>query len=129
MKNSISILSKNILLVEDDGIQQIIMERLINKLGHTVMATVSEGEAAIESALKMSGVDLIIMDIRLGDNIDGIDAMTKIREKSDVKVIYVTGNTEPATRERAEKTKFEAYIEKPITPTKLKDAINRAFSY
>lgn len=129
MEKSTSLLCKNILLVEDDGIQQIIMERLINKLGHTVLATVSEGEAAIESALKMRGVDLIIMDIRLGDNIDGIDAMTKIREQSDVKVIYVTGNTEPATRERAEKTKFEAYIEKPITPVKLKNAINQAFSF
>lgn len=129
MENSISIKSKNILLVEDDGIQQIIMERLINKLGHNVLATVSEGEAAIESALKITGVDLIIMDIRLGDNIDGIDAMVKIRESSDVKVIYVTGNTEPATRERAQQTNFEAYIEKPITPAKLKVAINKAFSF
>ncbi|MFU8811327.1 MAG: response regulator [Balneolaceae bacterium] len=128
MNHLLTIESKNILLVEDDGIQQIIMERFINKLGHTVLATVSEGEAAIRSALKIKGVDLIIMDIRLGDEIDGIEAMSRIRETSDVKVIYVTGNTEPHMRERAEKTNFEDYIEKPITIEKLEEAITNAFT-
>jgi CheY-like chemotaxis protein len=118
---------KKILLVEDDGVQQVIMERFINKLGHTVLATVSEGSAAVQSALKLKGVDLIIMDIRLSDNLDGIEAMKEIRKKSNVKVIYVTGNTEPSTRERATKTKFEAFIEKPITPEKLQIAISEAF--
>lgn len=119
---------KKILLVEDDGVQQVIMERFINKLGHTVLATVSEGSAAVQSALKLKGVDLIIMDIRLSDNVDGIEAMKEIRKKSDVKVIYVTGNTESTTRERAGETKFEAFIEKPITPEKLEAAITQAFN-
>ncbi len=119
---------KKILLVEDDGVQQVIMERFINKLGHTVLATVSEGSAAVQSALKLKGVDLIIMDIRLSDNVDGIEAMKEIRKKSDVKVIYVTGNTESATRERAGETNFEAFIEKPITPEKLEAAIAQAFN-
>ncbi|MEX0823364.1 MAG: response regulator [Balneolaceae bacterium] len=118
---------KKILLVEDDGVQQIIMERFIHKLGHTVLATVSEGEAAVKSALKLKGVDLIIMDIRLGDDLDGIDAMKKIRKQSNVKVIYVTGNSEPVTRTRAKDTKYEAFIEKPITPDKLEKAISEAF--
>ena len=118
---------KKILLVEDDGVQQVILERFINKLGHTVLATVSEGTAAVQSALKLKGVDLIIMDIRLSDDVDGIEAMKQIRKKSDVKVIYVTGNTETATKKRASKTKFEDYIEKPVTPEKLKVAIDKAF--
>jgi CheY-like chemotaxis protein len=118
---------KKILLVEDDGVQQVIMERFINKLGHTVLATVSEGTAAVQSALKLKGVDLIIMDIRLSDDVDGIEAMKEIRKQSDVKVIYVTGNTEEHTRERASETKFEAFIEKPVTPEKLEEAIEKAF--
>ncbi len=118
---------KKILLVEDDGVQQVIMERFINKLGHTVLATVSEGSAAVQSALKLKGVDLIIMDIRLSDGLDGIEAMKEIRKQSDVKVIYVTGNTEQQTRERASETKFEAFIEKPVTPEKLDEAITKAF--
>jgi len=103
------------------------MERFINKLGHTVLATVSEGTAAVQSALKLKGVDLIIMDIRLSDDVDGIEAMKEIRKQSDVKVIYVTGNTEEHTRERASETKFEAFIEKPVTPEKLEEAIEKAF--
>lgn len=118
---------KKILLVEDDGIQQIIMERLINNLGHTVLATASDGESAVNSALKLKGVDLIIMDIRLGNNIDGIEAMQRIRKKSDVKVIYVTGNSESFTKERAKATKYEAFIEKPLTKDKLESALQDAF--
>lgn len=115
--------SKKILLVEDDGVQQIIMTRFIEKLGHTVLATVAEGEAAVESALKLKNVDLIIMDIRLADDLDGIDAMKQIRKQSNVQVIYVTGNTESATKERAKQTNYQAFIEKPITLEKLKIAI------
>lgn len=120
--------SINILLVEDDGVQQIIMERYINKLGHNVLATVSEGEAAVRSAIQLEGIDLIIMDIRLGDELDGIDAMKKIRESSSVKVIYVTGNSEPATKNRAKETNFEDFIEKPVTIQKIELAINKAFA-
>ncbi len=120
--------SINILLVEDDGVQQIIMERYINKLGHNVLATVSEGEAAVRSAIQLEGIDLIIMDIRLGDELDGIDAMKKIRESSNVKVIYVTGNSEPATKKRAKETNFEDFIEKPVTIQKIELAINKAFA-
>lgn len=120
--------SINILLVEDDGVQQIIMERYINKLGHNVLATVSEGEAAVRSAIQLEGIDLIIMDIRLGDELDGIDAMKKIRESSSVKVIYVTGNSEPATKNRAKETNFEDFIEKPVNINKIELAINEAFA-
>ncbi|WP_176719457.1 response regulator [Rhodohalobacter halophilus] len=120
--------TKKILLVEDDGVQQVIMERFINKLGHTVLATVSEGAAAVESALKLKGVDLIIMDIKLGDELDGIDAMKEIRKKSDVKVIYITGNTDEITKNRAAETAHEAFISKPITPENLERAISKAFS-
>lgn len=120
--------SINILLVEDDGVQQIIMERYINKLGHNVLATVSEGEAAVRSAIQLEGIDLIIMDIRLGDELDGIDAMKKIRESSSVKVIYVTGNSEPATKKRAKETNFEDFIEKPVNINKIELAINEAFA-
>jgi len=123
----VAISPKKILLVEDDGIQRIIMERLINNLGHTVLATVSDGESAVNSALKLKGVDLIIMDIRLGNNIDGIEAMQRIRKKSNVKVIYVTGNSEAFTKERAKKTNYEAFIEKPLTKDKLENAFQKAF--
>lgn len=120
---------KNVLIVEDDGIQQIIMRRLAGRLGLNVLATVSEGKEAINSALSLNGVDLIMMDVRLNDDIDGIEAMTEIRQNSssNVKVIYVTGNSEQKTKDRAYKTNYEAFLEKPITEAKLRKAVTKAF--
>lgn len=120
---------KNVLIVEDDGIQQIIMERLADRLGLKVLAVVSKGYDAIQTVQSHPHIDLIMMDVRLGDDVDGIEAMTRIRKCSaSVKVIYVTGNSEPETRLRAGKTNFEAFLEKPITEDKLRKAVNKAFA-
>lgn len=120
---------KNVLIVEDDGIQQLIMKRLAHRLGLNVIASVSEGEKAVHVVKTIPGIDLIMMDVRLGDEIDGIEAMTKIRRLSDtIKVIYVTGNTEAETRSRADKTRYEAFLEKPVTEEKLKHALSEAFT-
>jgi len=121
--------SKNVLIVEDDSVQQIILERLITNLGHTVLAKVADGATAIKSALRLKAVDLILMDIRLRDNIDGIEAMNKIREGgTNVKVIYVTGNTDNANLERAKQTGFVDFIPKPIDPERLNKAVEKAFA-
>jgi CheY-like chemotaxis protein len=54
--------------------------------------------------------------------------MIKIRQvSSSVKVIYVTGNTEAETRNRAVETNYEAFLEKPVTEEDLKHAVSAAF--
>lgn len=120
---------KNILIVEDDGIQQIIMERLASRLGLNVVGIAASGNEAIRIAETINDLDLIMMDVRLGDDVDGIEAMTRIRKGSkSVKVIYVTGNTEAETRNRAVETNFEAFLEKPVTEEQLKHAVSEAFA-
>lgn len=120
---------KNILIVEDDGIQQIIMKRLASRLGLNVLGVAASGSEAIRIARTLQELDLIMMDVRLADDVDGIEAMEKIRQvSSSVKVIYVTGNTEPETRNRAVQTNFEAFLEKPVTEEQLKDAVSAAFT-
>lgn len=120
---------KNILIVEDDGIQQIIMQRLASRLGLNVLAVVSSGSEAIRTAQSLPELDLIMMDVRLGDDVDGIEAMTEIRQGSNsVKVIYVTGNSEPETKNRAIETDYEAFLEKPVTEEELKHAVSAAFT-
>lgn len=119
---------KNILIVEDDGIQQIIIKRLADRLGLNVVGLVRTGNEAVRAARSHDNLDLIMMDVRLADDVDGIEAMSRIREVSDsVKVIYVTGNTEDETRARAIATKYEAFLEKPITEDDLKSAVTAAF--
>lgn len=119
---------KNVLIVEDDSVQQIILERLVTNMGHTVLAKVADGANAIKSALRLRAVDLILMDIRLRDDVDGIQAMNEIRKNSDVKVIYVTGNSDKANLERAKKTGFVDFIPKPVDPGRLSAAFDKAFT-
>lgn len=125
MSNSAT--SKDVLIVEDDMIISMVLERMIKKLGHEVVNKVITGEGAINSALEHNP-DLILMDIQLKDDIDGISAMQKIRERSDVPVIYITGNSDQYNLTRAQKTNFVDYLVKPIQMSHLKKSINKAFS-
>ncbi|MDZ7714969.1 MAG: response regulator [Balneolaceae bacterium] len=119
--------SKKVLIVEDDNLLQVILEKMLVKLGHTVLGKVSEGSKAIKSALKYDAVDLILMDIRLEDDIDGIEAMKQIREKSNVKVIFITGNSEPSNIKRAKETGYVDFISKPVSQGRLSEALSKAF--
>lgn len=118
--------SLNILIVEDDSVQQIILERLVSNLGHTVLAKVADGAKAITSALRLEAVDVILMDIRLRDEIDGIEAMKEIRKSSDVNVIYITGNSDATNLKRAKETDYIDFITKPINTTRLVKALKKA---
>jgi CheY-like chemotaxis protein len=119
--------SKKVLIVEDDMIISMVLERMILKLGHEVINKVITGQGAIDSARELDP-DLILMDIQLKDDIDGISAMQKIRKNSDVHVIYITGNSDQYNLSRAKKTNFVDYLVKPIQMSHLKKSIEKAFS-
>jgi two-component system, response regulator PdtaR len=112
-----------VLIVEDDLIISLTTEKMVEKLGYQVIACVTTGEEAIELASREQP-DVILMDIRLNGSMDGIDATRQILERSgQIKVVYVTGNTDSAYRERAEQTGYEAYLIKPVTMPDLKEII------
>lgn len=122
-----SVTEKKVLIVEDDMIISMVLERMIKKLGHNVVKKVIAGQEAIDATFELQP-DLILMDIQLKDNIDGITAMQKIREKSDVQVIYITGNSDQYNLDRAKETNFVDYLVKPIQMGHLKKSINKAFA-
>lgn len=119
--------AKNVLIVEDDMLLSLVEERLIQKLGHNVVGKVTTGKEAIEKSKELSP-DLIMMDIILKGEMDGIEAMEKIREESEVPVIYLSGNSDRYNFERAKKTQFTDYLVKPITSKDLKEPMDIAFS-
>ncbi|MCC5915295.1 MAG: response regulator [Balneolaceae bacterium] len=125
METNLTALSvKKILIVEDDLIIALSTEKMVEKIGHDVIDRVTTGEQAIDVALKEKP-DLILMDIRLAGKLDGIDATKKIKsEMDDIKIVYLTGNTDPAYRERANGTGYEAYLIKPITYKDLEKIIS-----
>lgn len=121
-------LSKKILIVEDDMLLALVEERFVKKMGHEVVAKVVSGEDAVQKA-KTLEPDLILMDIILKGEIDGIQAMEQIREFSNVPVIYLSGNSDRFNYERAKKTEFTDYLVKPITSNELAAPLGRAFGF
>lgn len=119
--------SKKVLIVEDDMILSMLLERMINKIGFDVVGKVTTGEKAISMAQEHEP-DIILMDIQLKDDIDGITAMHKIRETSEVPVIYITGNSDQYYKERARETNYIDYLIKPIEMDDLKESINKVFN-
>ena len=119
--------SKRILIVEDDNIQQIVLERIITQMGHTVIGSSSKGAKAIESALRIGAVDLILMDIDLADDIDGIEAAKEISKHREVKLVYITSSDDQTMLDRANQTDYVAYLNKPLSRDMLEDTFTKAF--
>ena len=115
---------KKFLIVEDDMILSMVNKKYVESLGHQVVQSVRTGLAAIEAA-KKHHPDIILMDIRIEGEMDGIEAMQEIRKFSNAKVIYLTGNSEPATKERAEQTLMLAFCVKPISMDDLKTVLDQ----
>ncbi|MEX0844707.1 MAG: response regulator [Balneolaceae bacterium] len=110
MKNSV----KKILIVEDDMIISLVVENMIKKLGHTLVGKATSGDEAIELAMEHEP-DIVLMDIRLKGEMDGIEAIIRIKKQISTEVIYLTGNSDKVNYERAKATSFVDLISKPFT--------------
>jgi CheY-like chemotaxis protein len=116
-------MKKKIVIVEDDYIIQELHKHYVENLGHQVAATFTSGEEAIEF-FKDNSADLILMDIRLEDSIDGIETMKKIQAIRPIPVIYISGNTEEGNFKRAINTNMKGFLSKPLAPSELENIID-----
>ena len=114
-----------ILVVEDEAIVAMGIKQKLEDLGHQVVDVVFTGENAVETALKMEP-DLILMDIVLKGNMDGIEAAAKIRNQLDIPVIYLTAYSDEEILERARMTEPYGYIIKPFKKSELNANIEMA---
>lgn len=105
---------KRVLIVEDDMIISLVIENMVRELGHEVIGKAASGQEAIELAIE-NKPDLILMDIRLKGEMDGIQAVTAIKEKITTSVIYLTGNSDRVNYDRARATECIDLITKPFT--------------
>ena len=116
-----------ILIVEDDALAAISLQDILEKRGYQVCELVASGEEAIKSTDKEQP-DVVLMDIRLVGEMDGIEASREIRSFSEAAIIFVTGYQDKDVRERAEKLKPAAYLLKPINIYKLESIIDSTSS-
>ncbi|VVB97629.1 Methanogenesis regulatory histidine kinase FilI [uncultured archaeon] len=114
-----------ILVVEDEVIVADDIQKSLNNLGYTVPATASSGETAIKKAGEYIP-DLVLMDIVLQGELDGIETAKQIRSRYDIPVVYLTAFSDKKTLERAKITEPFGYIIKPFRERELKIAIEIA---
>jgi PAS domain S-box-containing protein len=117
--------AKRILVVEDQRLIAADIESTLKKIGYQVAASVATGEDAIAQASAVRP-DLILMDIRLRDEMDGIQAAQVIRGRMDVPLIYLTANADEETIVRAMETMPLGYLVKPFNERELRAAIEVA---
>ena len=116
-----------ILIVEDEGILAMKTQMDLEQMGHVVVDIVDNGKDAIEIA-KREKPDLILMDIVLKGNLNGIEASGIICEGNGCKIIYMTAHTDDITIEAAKKTKHAGFLFKPFELYQLKRVIEGSFA-
>jgi len=116
-----------VLVVEDEFILAINLKESLESLGYTVLDTADSGAAAIEKATALRP-NLVLMDIRLRGEMDGIQAAEYIWNDLQIPIIYITGHSDKSTVERATLTSPFGYILKPIKEQELYVAIQTALN-
>jgi CheY-like chemotaxis protein len=119
-------INKKAIIVEDNLIMSILYENYLQKMVFHTVGEIKDGKSAVELVRKYSP-DVVIMDIKLQGNMDGITASQKIREFSDVPIIFITGNSDAESKERAMAISNSDFLVKPVTEEKLREVVNRVF--
>ena len=119
--------TRRVLIVEDDEATADTIKESLEYLGYEVSGSVTNGEDAIER-IKADEPDIVLMDIEIQGELDGIQTAKELITISNVPVIYLTGISDDATLERAIKTAPYGYITKPFEPDDLKIAIEIALN-
>lgn len=114
-----------IMIVEDERITAEDIHDILTHLGYTVTAVVSSGEEAIREA-ERTRPDLVLMDIRIKGEMDGIQAAREIRERFDIPVVYLTAHADRETLERAKLAEPLGYLVKPFQEPELQASIEMA---
>ncbi|WP_440955438.1 response regulator [Methanosarcina sp. Mfa9] len=114
-----------ILVVEDEHIVAMGIKKMLKSLGYQVMGIASSGEDAISKA-ESTFPDLVLMDIMLKGNIDGIEAAREIIKRFDLPVVYLSAYSDSKLLERAKQTGPFGYIVKPFEEKDLHSSIEMA---
>ena len=117
--------TKSVLIVEDDEDTAEILSEALQQLDYNVAAAVTNGADAI-ACVQENVPDIILMDIELLGDMDGVQTTREILMICEVPVVYLTGRTDDETLDKVKKTNPYGYIVKPFEVTELKVAIELA---
>lgn len=117
--------SAQILVVEDEKITAKRLRRELEGMGYTVPAVVETGEEALRRAAETSP-DLVLMDIVLPGDLDGIETTKRLRDRYRVPVVYLSSHEDDGTLDRARATEPYGYLIKPYEERELRATIEMA---
>jgi DNA-binding LytR/AlgR family response regulator len=115
-----------ILVVEDDPIIAADLKDRLEELDYLVLGPVAAGEEALERVKRGPEPDMILMDIQLEGNWDGIETAAHIQAYKSLPLIFLTSNSDEATFTRAKTVKPQAFLSKPFRSRDLVHAIELA---
>ena len=114
-----------ILVVEDEMLIAKDIEGMLRGLGYEIAALAATGEAAVDAALA-GQPDLVLMDVILKGQMDGIEAAGLIKARADVPVVFLTAHTDEATLERIKVSEPAGCLFKPVEQRELRAAVDMA---
>jgi len=120
-------MSSQILIVEDERLVAQDIAQLLRDEGYTVSAIASDGKTAIQKIIEFLP-DLVLLDIRIKGEIDGIDVAEHIQSFYAIPVIYLTAFSDAETLTRAKATNPMGYVIKPFRREQLLSSISIALS-
>ena len=112
-------------IVDDEFLIATGLSMQIESLGMTVCGTAGTADEAV-ALVQARRPAVVLMDVRLGSDKDGVDAAVAIHETVGSKVIFVTGSREPATMDRISLDHPAGVLFKPVSDWQLRQAINAA---
>ncbi len=115
-----------ILIVDDEKIILLLLEKILEKINYKVIGQASSGRGAVNKAKELKP-DLILMDISMPGEIDGIEAAKEINKMTEkIPIIFVTAYTKDIYEEKLKNVKFFGYLTKPFDAKQLQKSIEKA---
>ena len=114
--------SLRVLIVEDEFFIALDIQAILEADGHSVLGVATSAEEAVQAAQTLLP-DVVLMDVRLAQGSDGVEAAREIRARFNIRSLFITANVDAQTRLRAASADPLGFLEKPVTPPGLRQAL------
>ena len=120
-------MSEKIMIVEDEGLVALELEECLQQMGYTVSTTVSSGAQAIAKAAE-THPDLVLMDISLAGELDGIETATRVKDLLAVPIIFLSGYSDQKMLKKALSVDRSGFFLKPFNIDELVILVEKMMS-
>lgn len=119
--------NKRIAVVEDEGIVAMDISKCLSSLGYEVVFVADSGEKAIENLVSMPA-DLILMDVELKGELNGLETAMIVKEKNNIPVVFLTAFEDETTLKKIGSITSDGFLVKPFEDEELKKTVERVLS-